>query len=137
MLEEDTAESAANPSNQHAQSQDPLQDVHKGSNLSKEQTEKLETLLSKNAYVFESEGNQGLTETIQHKIDVTSSNPINCPPSQLPLRCIKDVNREKETLYREGKIEPSYSPWAFPIVPVQKKDGTITTRSKHVKNHVK
>ena len=35
------------------------------------------------------------------------------------------MNAKIGTLYKEGKIEPYNSPWAFPIVPVRKKDGSI------------
>ena len=44
---------------------------------------------------------------------------------RLPLGCIDEVNMEVGSHLKQGHIEPSQSPWAFPIVPVKKKDGTI------------
>lgn len=109
-------------------SYDPLPDVQLGSDLSKQQGEQLKQLLRDNSDVFESPGNQGLTATMHHNIDIMINQPINCTPRRLPLGCVDEANEKVETLYKEGKIEPSNSPWAFPIVPVRKKDGKKSIR---------
>ena len=100
-------------------------EAHIGTGLSFEQKDKLKQLLRTNCDIFESSSNQGLTDTVHHKIDITTDEPINTPPRRLPLGCANEVNEKIGTLYKEGKIEPSNSPWAFPIVPVRKKDGSI------------
>lgn len=56
---------------------------------------------------------------------MTTDVPINTPPRRLPLGCTREVNEKIGTLYKEGKIQPSNSSWAFPIVPVRKKDWSI------------
>ena len=104
---------------------DPVLEAHIGAGLSFEQKDKLKQLLRTNGDIFESSSNQGLTDTLHHNIDITTDEPINTPPRRLPLGCVSEVNEKIGTLYREGKIEPSNSPWAFPIVPVRKKDGSI------------
>ena len=104
---------------------DPVKDVQIGKTISDDQSDQLKSLLQKNKDIFESPGNQGLTSTMHHSIEVKSSQPINCAPRRLPLGCVDEVNKKIDTLHKEGKIEPSHSPWAFPIVPVKKKDGSV------------
>ena len=98
---EDTAEAAGEPADSSYQSEDPISKVYLGSNLSDEQKNRLEMLLRDNVDVFETKENQGLTDTIYHRIDHMSSNPINCPPRRLPLGCVEDINKEIENLYRD------------------------------------
>lgn len=104
---------------------DPTSAVEIGSNLSVSQRKQLIDLLRQEADVFESEGNQGFTTTIEHTIPTTVPGPITCAPRRIPLGCVEEVNKAVEKHLEQGHIEPSQSPWAFPIVPVKKKDGTI------------
>ena len=100
---------------------DPVKGAHIGTGLSFEQKDKLKQLLRTNCDIFASSSNQGLTDTVHHKIDITTDEPIITPPRRLPLGCANEVNEKIVTLYKEGKIEPSNSPWAFPIEPVRKR----------------
>ena len=66
----------------------------------------------------------GRTGRLHHHIDTGSS-----PPIWQPVRCISPHRREevKELLSQMlgwGVIEPSSSPWASPVMLVQKKDGS-------------
>ena len=102
---------------------DPTQDALIGNNLSTHEKKKLTELLRQNADVFESEGNHGFTQTIHHTINTTVPGPITCAPRRLPLGCVDEVNKAVGNHLKQGHIEPSQSPWAFPIVPVKKKMG--------------
>ena len=104
---------------------DPVTEAEIGDNLSQLQTSKIQELLRRNSDVFDHEGNHGLTDTIEHHIKTTKAEPINCPRRRLPKGLVNPVNYAVEDLLQRGHIEQSYSPWAFPIVPVKKKDGSI------------
>ena len=71
------------------------------------------------------ENDLGLTQTVEHTIDIQGAEPIKqryrrfAPPMQ------KEINRELDKLLKQGIIEPSMSPWASPLVPVRKKNGKL------------
>ena len=104
---------------------DPTLDVLMGNNLSVHENKELTEFPWRNADVFESEGNHGFTQAIHHTITTTVPGPITCAPRRLPLECADKVNKAGGSHLKQSHIKPSQSPWAFPIVPVKKKDGTI------------
>ena len=65
---------------QEKQKYDPVPDVQLGKDLTVNQTEQLRKLLRENNDVFDFPGNEGFTQTIEHKIKLTEPVPINCPP---------------------------------------------------------
>ena len=67
-------------SEQENQKYDPVPDVQLGKDLTVNQTEQLKKLLRENNDVFDFPGNEGFTQTIEHKIKLTEPGPINCPP---------------------------------------------------------
>ena len=78
--------------------------------------EKYEDIISKNS------GDIGKTMYVEMEIDTGKyPPPIASKPYTLPLKIYEWVQREIETLERAGIIERSISPWASPVVIVQKK----------------
>ena len=104
---------------------DPTLDVLMGNNISVQEKKKLTEFPRRNADVFESEGNHVFTQAIHHTITTTVPGPITLAPRRLPLGCVDEVNKAGGSHLKQGHIKPSQSPWAFPIVRVKKKDGTI------------
>ena len=73
----------------------------------------------------EGEGDVECTHLVQHEIPVTSDEPVRqryrrIPPAQFAL-----VKEHVQELLRRGIVRPSSSPYASPIVIVQKKTGEI------------
>ena len=67
----------------------------------------------------------GKTEVIKHKIDVpTDTKPIYIPAYRVAHSQREIINQEIKRLEREGIVEPSKSPWSFPLLLVPKKDKT-------------
>ena len=67
----------------------------------------------------------GRTNLVQHRIITGEAAPIRQPPRPLPLSQCEETKRQVEKLLKHGIIEQSSSPWASPIVLVQKKDGSF------------
>ena len=67
----------------------------------------------------------GRTTVCQHVIHVDGVAPIRQKPYRIPYSRREAVQEELQKLLEAGVIRPSTSPWAAPIVPVEKKDGTI------------
>lgn len=66
-----------------------------------------------------------VTNLITHKIDTGEHPPIKLPAYRIPYAHDQYVKKEIESLLENGAIEESTSPWSFPIVLVNKKDGSI------------
>ena len=67
----------------------------------------------------------GKTELCQLHIHTGVAQPIALCTHRLPDKFREGVRAELEKLLAIKVIEPSYSPWASPIVPVPKQDGSI------------
>ena len=67
----------------------------------------------------------GNTESCSISVEVGDVTPINQAPYRVPERLKDGVRSEMEKLVEAGIIYPSNSPWASPIVPVVKPDGTV------------
>ena len=66
----------------------------------------------------------GSTLLCEHDIQLTSKEPIRRRPYALPHALQNTVKNEVEAMLKMGVVEPSTSPYASPIVLVDKKDGT-------------
>ena len=66
-------------------------------------------------------GDIGKTPLLEVEIDTGDSMPITQKPYTLPLKHTEWVQRELEILEKAGVIVRSISPWAIPIVVVQKR----------------
>jgi hypothetical protein len=94
--------------------------------LTKEQRERAEAFLWENRDVFVGvDGKVGVTGLVEHEIEVQDSPPIKCHPYRRSPREKEELEKTLDELLKDGKVEPSGSPWAAPVVMVQKKDGTM------------
>ena len=91
--------------------------------LSKEQADQLYQQLLLYPDVFAGLGEQvGCSNKIQHKIDTGAAPPIKQATRLLPFTKRREVHQLLLDMQKKDVIEPSNSPWAFPIVLVQKKN---------------
>ena len=67
----------------------------------------------------------GKTEACSLKIDTGPAAPRGSHPYRIPNRLKEGVREELEKLVDLGIVVPSTSPWASPVVPVPKKDGSV------------
>ena len=70
-------------------------------------------------------GELGTTQLVMHQIDTGEHRPIKQPARRTPFALRKKIDELVEEMLSQGVIEPSGSPWASPIVLVQKKDGGV------------
>ncbi|XP_037789320.1 uncharacterized protein LOC119584727 [Penaeus monodon] len=92
------------------------------SELSLSQSREMSVLL--NRYTDVIRDKPGLTQTIRHKIKLTSTVPINKKQYPIPLNLKQEFNKEVDKMLELGHIEPSESPYCSPVVLVKKTDGT-------------
>ena len=94
--------------------------------LSHEQAKSLETLLLKHARVFsQSKSDLGNCGIIPHRINTGLAPPIRLPPRRIPMTMKQAVEDEVQRLIDNNLVVKSKSPWAFPLVPIRKKDNSI------------
>ena len=67
----------------------------------------------------------GKTNVCQLEIKTKEALPISSMPYRVPDRMKEGVRQEVQKLVEMGVVIPSHSPWASPIVPVPKSDGSI------------
>lgn len=63
------------------------------------------------------------TGLVKAHIDTGNHRPINLSPYRTPLAQREAVSKTIDDLLKAGIISHSSSPWAFPIVIVEKKNG--------------
>ena len=73
----------------------------------------------------QNENDVGRTGIIQHKIELTGNKPKRCGVRPLNPAMREVLKKELEGLKEKDFIQPSYSPYASPLVMVKKKDGSI------------
>ena len=85
---------------------------------------KLKGLLSSNQEVIAMTDKElGQTETVEMRIDTSDHPPIKLRPFRTPIHKRKLMEEAVNKMMDLGMIERSKSPWSFPIVIVEKKDG--------------
>ena len=82
-------------------------------------------LLSHADVLASSDADLGRTNKLRHHIDTGSSPPVRQPVRRLSPHRRGEVKQLLSRMLDQGVIEPSSSPWASPVVLVQKKDGSI------------
>ena len=66
----------------------------------------------------------GKTDKLYHHIDTGNSRPIRQPVRRIPPHRREEVKGLLNQMLERGVVEPSSSPWAPPVVLVQKRDGS-------------
>lgn len=95
-------------------------------NLSPCEQQEVKTLLEKYRQVFSKhDGDIGCTTLVQHQIPLLDEAPVRQRYRRLPPSQFAVVKAHIQDLVDKGVARPSCSPYASPIVVVQKKDGTI------------
>lgn len=95
-------------------------------NLSSAQQQEVRELLEKYRGVFsEHDGDLGCTSLVQHEIPLVDTAPVRQRYRRLPPSQFAQVKAHVQELVEKGVARPSSSPYASPIVVVQKKDGAI------------
>ena len=93
--------------------------------LNPDEKHKLEKLVGDYADVFSVSGSPlGKTDVVYHRIDTGDSAPIRQHPRRLSPNRREEVENLIQDMREKGVVQPSHSPWASPIVLVQKKDGS-------------
>ena len=96
-------------------------------NLKDEEKEQLVALLELYSDVIANdEQDVGCTSVLQHSIDTGTATPIRQQVHRLSLPAKDVVKKLLQDMLKKHVITPSTSPWASPIVLVQKKD--VSTR---------
>lgn len=96
-----------------------------GDNLTTVQKSQLAYVLDACIDVFVGpDGKLGRTSQVKHTIDTGDSVPIRQAPRRLPLAKTEIMKEEVNRMLDAGVIIPSNSPWASPIVLVNKSDGS-------------
>ena len=67
----------------------------------------------------------GCTSTIKHNIDVQGAAPIKQRYRRFHGELRREVEEELERLKEADIIEPSFSAWSSPIVPIRKRNGSL------------
>lgn len=83
----------------------------------------LHDMISKRPAIFSNE--PGETTLCEHHIDTDSIKPIRSAPYSISPVKLKGVIAELRELISKGILVPSTSPWASPLVPVMKPDGSV------------
>lgn len=93
--------------------------------LTHTERDRLASVIADYADVFVGpDGKLGHTDLVQHEIETSDSRPIKLPLRRLPITQRETAEIEIDKMLEQGIIEPSYSPWAAPIVLVKKRDGS-------------
>ena len=67
----------------------------------------------------------GKCDIIPHQIRLTDERPVNLPFRRVPPHLVQEVREQLQGLLAKGIIRKSSSPYASPVVPVRKKDGSL------------
>ena len=67
----------------------------------------------------------GETNLIEHKINLTSDQPLRTKQYPLPFAMSQTVKEETKKMLEMGIVEPSSSPYLSPVVLVKKSDQTV------------
>lgn len=94
--------------------------------LSSVEVKAVHELLQRHKGVFSQGDNDlGRTHMTRHQIDTGTAKPIRMHPRRVPLHLQQEVADHIKQMLDNDIIRPSCSPWAAPVVPVRKKDGSL------------
>ena len=93
--------------------------------LTEEEQQHIEGLVLEYQDVFSLDAMElGATTVVSHSIDTGEHPPIKQPARRTPFILRRKIEDLTKQMLDAGVIQPSKSPWASPVVLVQKKDGT-------------
>ena len=96
-----------------------------GDKLTHQEQEKLYAVLSHYGDVFaDNSEDLGRIDEIQHTIDTGGASPIRQSAWRIPVAQREEVRKLLREMQEKNVIPPSRSPWAAPVVPIKKKDGS-------------
>ena len=83
------------------------------------------TLLGDNKDLFASVDSElGHTDTVTMKIDTGNNPPIKLRPYRTPIQNRQVIEKTIDEMMGANIVRRSKSPWSFPVVIVDKKDGS-------------
>ena len=86
---------------------------------------KIEKLVLKNQDLFASKDSElGHTDTIKMQIDIGNNVPIKMKPYRTPIKNREVIDKAINEMLDADVNKRSRSPWSFPVVIVDKKDGS-------------
>ncbi|MCG7879415.1 MAG: RNase H-like domain-containing protein, partial [Candidatus Thiodiazotropha endolucinida] len=86
---------------------------------------RIENLILKNKDLFASKDSElGKTDTVKMQIDVGDHEPIKMKPYRTPIKSREVIDKAINEMLDANVIKRSRSPWSFPVVIVDKKDGS-------------
>lgn len=87
---------------------------------------KINKLLQEFSDIFANSTSElGKTNLVEHEIDVQGAKPIKCKPYRVSHIEREIINDQINEMLENKIIEPSTSPWGFPVVLTKKKDGKM------------
>ena len=86
---------------------------------------RIEKLFLQNKNLFASKDSElGHTETFKMQIDVGNNDPIKMRPYRTPMKNREVIDKAIDEMLDADVIRHSRSPWSFPVVIVDQKDGS-------------
>ena len=94
-------------------------------NVPEQYADKIKEVLTRNSDIFaEKDSELGHTNATKMKIDTSDHPPIKLRPYRAPLNNRRVIDEAIDEMLSAKVIERSSSPWSFPVVIVDKKDGS-------------
>ena len=85
----------------------------------------IEKIILQNQDLFANKDSElGLTETVKMQVDVGDNEPIKMRPYRTPIKNREVIDKAIDEMLDANAIRRSRSPWSFPVVIVDKKDGS-------------
>ena len=92
--------------------------------LTKSQKAELKNLVIEYSDTFQpSTAGLQLTDYVHHHIDTGNAKPNNSPPYRVSPTERQIISEQIDIMLHDDIISPSQSPWASPVILVEKKDG--------------
>ena len=82
-------------------------------------------LLEKYFDTISANGEYGQTDLMEHEIHTEKVPPIKCKHRPINPALEPDLKEQMDKWVKHDVVEPSCSPWSFPLVAAPKKNGTI------------
>ena len=89
-------------------------------------SEQLKRIMDEYGFLFALDSlDLGKTDVVKHHIELSDYTPIKDRYRQIPPHQYDEVHKHLQEMLAVGAIRKSNSPWASPVVLVQKKDGSL------------